>query len=64
MTTYTIATPDEEERGIRVECDEHGESKEFQPGYRKVAFYCEGCQYELEINLHDVLEWRDLQEMC
>lgn len=64
MTAYTITVPEGEERGIRVRCDEHGEAEEFQPGYRKVAFHCGECGYELELALHDLLEWRDMGEMC
>ncbi|TYL38013.1 hypothetical protein CV102_14010 [Natronococcus pandeyae] len=64
MSVYTVELPDERERGIRVECDEHGESEEFEPGYRTVAFYCELCGYEVEINVHDTHEWRDFGERC
>jgi len=64
MSNYTVEVPDGEERGIRIECDDHGESAEFQPGYRKVAFHCEGCGLEIEVDLHDLSEWRDLGEMC
>ncbi|WP_049921601.1 hypothetical protein [Halopiger djelfimassiliensis] len=68
MSTYTIEVPDgrserERERGIRVVCDEHGEHQEFQPGYRSVAFYCDGCGFEVEIGLHDD-DWRDWGERC
>ncbi|MFT4889221.1 MAG: hypothetical protein ACI9YT_000130 [Halobacteriales archaeon] len=64
MTAFTVEVPEGEERGIRVRCEDHGESEEFQPGYRTVAFYCEGCGYEVEITLHDTHDWRDLGEMC
>ena len=64
MSQYTVELPDGPERGIRVSCDEHGESEEFQPGYRKVAYYCEMCGYEMEIDLHDTHDWRDMGEMC
>lgn len=64
MPTYDVEIPEGPERGIRVTCEEHGESEEFQPGRRKVAFHCEQCGYELELSLHDLLDWRDLQEMC
>ena len=64
MPTYEVHFPDEPERGIRVECTEHGEVEEFPAGHRKVVFYCELCSYEIELALHDMLEWRDMQEMC
>ncbi|WP_254761821.1 hypothetical protein [Natrinema marinum] len=64
MTTYTVEVPDGNERGMRIVCDEHGDAEEFQPGYRTVAFHCEGCGVELEVTLHDLREWRDLGEMC
>lgn len=64
MTEYTVTVPEGQERGIRVECDDHGVAEEFQPGYRKVAFACPDCGYEVEIGLHDLHEWRDLGEMC
>lgn len=64
MIDYSVELPEGEEYGIRVRCDEHGESQEFQPGYRSVAFCCERCGYELELSLHDLLEWRDMGEMC
>ncbi|SER13413.1 hypothetical protein [Natrinema salaciae] len=64
MCSYTIGVPDGGERGIRVECDDHGEWEEFQPGYRTVTFYCEGCGLELEVDLRDPADWRDLGERC
>lgn len=64
MTGYTVTVPEGDERGVRVECEAHGESEEFQPGYRRVAFYCEQCGRELELALHDADDWRDLGEMC
>jgi uncharacterized protein (DUF983 family) len=64
MPEYSITVPEGGERGIRVTCDVHGESTEFQPGYRRVAFHCEQCGHELEVALHDLLEWRDMGEMC
>lgn len=51
------------ERGVRVTCTEHDESAEFEPGQRRVAFYCPGCGLELEAALH-VEDWRDLGERC
>lgn len=64
MSTYTVETPEGQERGIRVTCKKHGETEEFHPGQRTVAFYCEMCGYEVEITLHDLHDWRDLGEMC
>lgn len=64
MTDYTVEVPDGTERGIRIECDEHGESEEFQPGYRTVAFHCDGCGLEIQIDVRDLYDWRDLGEMC
>lgn len=64
MTTLTVELPDEAERGIRVTCATHDSTEEFQPGFRRVAFHCEQCGHELELTLHDLLEWRDLGERC
>lgn len=64
MTTYEIKRPDGPERGIRVACPDHGEAKEFQPGYRRVAFYCPECGIEIEVQLHDTHDWRDWGERC
>jgi len=64
MPEYTVTVPDGQERGVVVECETHGDSEEFQPGYRTVAFHCNGCGYELELTLHDVHDWRDFGEMC
>jgi len=63
MSQYTVTLPEGEERGVKIACDEHGESEEFQPGYRTVAFHCEGCGYELELTVHDLLNPRE-QELC
>jgi uncharacterized protein (DUF983 family) len=63
-TTYEIERPTGPERGIRVRCPEHGEFEEFQPGRRRVAFFCSGCGFEIEVALHDTHEWRDLGERC
>lgn len=62
--TYEIERPRGEERGIRVRCTDHDESAEFQPGYRRVSFYCSGCGVELTVELDDADEWRDLGEKC
>jgi hypothetical protein len=64
MTSFSVSVPDGEERGIVVRCDTHDEAEEFPPGYRTVAFHCDGCGYEVELTLHDLQEWRDLGEMC
>jgi uncharacterized protein (DUF983 family) len=64
MLAYTVELPEGEERGIRIACEEHGEAREFQPGYRTVAFHCERCGYELEVDLRRLDEWRDFGEMC
>lgn len=64
MPDYTVTVTDGTERGIRVQCTDHDEASEFQPGRRTVAFYCSGCGYELEVTLHDLADWRDLGEMC
>ncbi|ELY76644.1 hypothetical protein [Natrinema pallidum] len=64
MHNYTVDVPERGERGIRIECNDHGEWEEFQPGYRTVAFYCEGCGLELEVDLRDCYDWRDLGELC
>ncbi|PSP27003.1 hypothetical protein BRC65_08305 [Halobacteriales archaeon QH_2_65_14] len=64
MPGYTVEIPEGRERGIRVTCQDHDESEEFQPGYRTVAFHCPKCGYEVEVTLHDLHEWRDLGEQC
>lgn len=64
MPSYTVEVPDGQERGVRVACEQHGESEEFQPGYRTVVFHCSACGYEIEVGVHDLHEWRDLGEMC
>lgn len=64
MTDYRVELPAAEERGIQITCETHGEAEEFQPGYRRVAFYCDGCGYEVEFSLRDTHDWRDLGEMC
>ena len=64
MTPYRIETPEGEERGIRVHCETHGTSEEFQPGYRTVAFYCDRCGVEVELTVRDGDDWRELTEVC
>ncbi|MFB6164235.1 MAG: hypothetical protein ABEJ31_03660 [Haloarculaceae archaeon] len=64
MATYEIETPDGPERGVRVGCREHDEWAEFQPGYRTVAFACDGCGTGVEVSLHDLTDWRDWGERC
>lgn len=64
MATFTVEVLDGEERGVRVGCEDHDEWEEFDPGYRKVAFYCDECGFEVEVNLQDTYDWRDLGEMC
>lgn len=68
MLEYTVEVPEGtaegEEYGVRVRCEEHGASETFQPGFRRVAFHCEDCGYEVEVAVHDLLEWRDMGEMC
>lgn len=65
MPSYTVEVPEgAEEVGIRVRCDDHDESEAFQPGRRSVAFHCEQCSYELQVDVHDLLDWRDTGEMC
>ena len=62
--SYEIERPDGPERGIRVVCVEHGEDAEFRPEQRRGAFYCPDCGIEIEVALHDLLDWRDLGERC
>jgi len=45
MTSYTVEIPEGRERGIRIECDEHGGWEAFQPGYRTVPCLPERTQY-------------------
>ena len=64
MTEYTVEVPDDRERGIRVECTEHGEREEFQPGYSTVPFYSEGCGTEIAVSVSVADDWKDMGEMC
>lgn len=64
MTEYLVEVPDRANEGIRIGCEEHDDWKEFQPGYRRVAFYCEDCGYEIDVSLRDPDDWRDWGEMC
>lgn len=64
MSPYEVERPDGPERGVRVTCTTHDEHEEFDPGHRRVAFYCPGCGFELEVALHDTLDWRDMGERC
>ena len=64
MSSYTVTVPDGEEPGIRVACEEHGTAEEFRPERRTVAFFCERCGYEIEIDVWAADDWRDLGEMC
>lgn len=62
-TSFVVEEVEGPERGLRVTCTEHDESAVFDPGQRRVTFYCPGCGYELEAALH-AEDWRDLGEMC
>lgn len=64
VSQYIIEAPDGPERGIRVTCEEHGESEEFPAGHNKGVFYCEFCGYEVEVALRDAHDWKDVGEMC
>lgn len=64
MVTYEVERPDGPERGLRVACPEHGEEEHFPAGRSRVAFYCEGCGFEVEVAVHDTLDWRPLTERC
>ena len=64
MTPYEIERPTERERGIRLRCPEHDEEVELQPGHSGGVLYCPGCGIEIEISLHDDLDWRDWGERC
>ncbi|WP_049927511.1 hypothetical protein [Halopiger goleimassiliensis] len=61
---YRIEDLEGEERGLRVGCEAHDEWEEFEPGRRSVAFYCPDCSLEVEVRLHDDLDWRDWGERC
>lgn len=61
---YEIEAPDGPERGVRVRCTDHDTQTEFDPAERRVAFHCPACAMEIEVALHDLLEWRDLGEWC
>lgn len=62
--TYEIDRADDPERGIRVRCTDHDVTEEFEPGYRSGSFYCSECGFEVEVSLHDMLDWRDWGERC
>jgi transposase len=64
MSTYTVAVPEAKELGVRVTCDEHGTTEEFRPEQRTVAFFCDRCGYEIEVDVRAVDDWRDYGEMC
>lgn len=64
MATFTVEVPDEEERGVRVGCEDHDEWEEFPPGLRSGTFHCSGCSFEVEVGIHDLLDWRDWGERC
>ena len=64
MSSYTVEVPDGEELGVRVTCDDHGTTEEFHPARRTVAFFCDRCGYELEVDVRATDDWRDLGEMC
>ncbi|WP_243645165.1 hypothetical protein [Natrarchaeobius chitinivorans] len=61
---YRIEDLEGKERGLRVGCETHDEWREFEPGRRAVAFYCPDCSLEVEVRLHDDLDWRDWGERC
>lgn len=62
--SYQVEIPEGPERGIRVSCPDHGESEEYPPGRRHVAFFCPGCGFELEVSVHDTHDWRAWDERC
>lgn len=62
--TYRVEAPEEPDAGIRVACEAHNGSETFEPGYRTVAFHCDGCGIEVEVHLEDTEEWRELTELC
>lgn len=62
--SYEVEVLEGTERGIRVSCPDHEEAEEYQPGRRRVAFYCSGCGFELEVSLHDPHDWRAWDERC
>lgn len=64
MATYRVEHPEEFGQGVRVECEEHGESETFEPGRRKAAFHCDACGIEISVHLEDTEDWRELTEMC
>ena len=61
---YRIEVLDDPERGVRVGCERHDEWREFEPGRRSVAFFCGECNIDVELTLHDELDWRDWGERC
>lgn len=64
MTSYRVVPPEGPEDGIRVECEVHGESETYEPGYRTVAFHCAECDVEVGIRIEDTEDWRELTEWC
>ncbi|ELZ08561.1 hypothetical protein C479_14518 [Halovivax asiaticus JCM 14624] len=61
---YRVEPLADPERGLRVGCERHDEWTEFDPSRRSVAFYCPDCSMEIEVTLHDDLDWRDWGERC
>lgn len=64
MASYRVVDAGPPDAGIRITCEDHGESEQFKPGYRAVAFHCDECGIEVEVTLADTEDWRDLAEMC
>ncbi|WP_148680494.1 hypothetical protein [Halovivax ruber] len=61
---YRVEPLADPERGMRVGCERHDEWRVFDPGRRSVVFYCPDCSMEIEVTLHDDLDWRDWGERC
>jgi len=61
--SYVVERLSGPERGIRVTCQTHDESEEFEPGENPVVFYCSTCGLEVEAAIHTE-DWRDLGERC
>lgn len=64
MPSYRVETAAATGEGVTVSCETHGTTETFDPGYRRVTFYCGKCGYEVGIDLRDTDDWRELTERC
>lgn len=60
--TYEIHLPGDGD--VRVTCTDHTEQEEFAPGTGSIAFYCPGCDVEVDLSLRNGDDWRAWDERC